>query len=459
MKVSKEYLGSLLNTYIKRNLVKNRKEFKSKFAIVSSDCGLDLEIIADILNDSKIALEGISVRNLYILTKAVVTMNNERSIYKVTDNREALLNLKDYFTDEEIKQMEKALILYKEDLKNNNQNEIIEELLTFENVLKVTDDQFIAVVPLKKYLSMYDNNLIKYNTIIQRDTKKSLYKNNIIENIDISYSQVKDIRDLVLKGDFIANTITLNVLFDEDYDTIIYDSNNNILKINGEINILDGFHRSLGYQKAFLKSNEIEMNIELRITNFDILKARRFIIQEDKQRKMNLEHIERLEENYINKLLKSINDNSDFGEIITKGKITGVKNLTIPDSAVRNVLTKLFDRSLNSNMEVNLIKEQMIKFLDALYYYIAIKKKSNKLFEYQLAQYLLLFRTLYNNNIMSNLDNTDILNIIKAFDSDNLFDSQKDDLRNKYYAPVLHEKDIKDMENKIFETLKESSLI
>lgn len=453
MKVSKDYLGNILNAYIKKNFVKNRKEFKNRFIEVSSDCGLDIEIIADILNNSKIALESISVKNLYILTKSVITINNENKSYKVTNDINDLTNLKDYFTNEEIEQMEKTLILYKEDLKNNNQDKIIEELLTFENVLRVSDDQFIAVIPLKKYLSLYDNNLVKYNTITQRDTKKSLYENTIIESIDINFSQVKDITDLVIKGNFIANTITLNVLQDETKDTIIYDADNNLLKINGEINILDGFHRTLGYQNAYLKSDDIDMNIELRITNFNILKARRFIVQEDKQRKMNLDHIERLKDTYINKLFKVIKEDTDFGNIITKGKVSIPNTLTISDTHIRNVLNKIYSRELNSDMEVNIIKSQVKKFLTALYFKLSKKYNSNKLYEYEFANYIFLFKSLMDNKLIETLNEVEILEIINFYDSSELY-TLRQKIKHMYYNKILTIKDIKNIENDIIEKLK-----
>ena len=336
------------------------------------------------------------MEGLYALTKTVVNLNKQYPEFRVVgrkENESDLMNLSDYFTDIEIKEMENTLKL----LKNSpeDEEEIKQRLLFFDNVLKVNHDQFVCVVPVQRFIKMYDYNLIKYNTSTQRDTKKSLYRNTIIESININFSQVSEITDLILEGKFIANTITLNVLNEDDRETIFFDEKGN-LKIKGEINILDGFHRSLGYQNALTKSKDIDMNIELRITNFDLQKARRFIVQEDKQRKMDISHIQRLEHNYINKLMEILNEKSDFGKLITKGMVANKNELYIPDSAVRKVLTELFDKDLNSMLEVNMIADEMINFLNALYYKLKVEdKRSSRLYEYEFFLYMILFEGLY----------------------------------------------------------------
>ena len=88
----------------------------------------------------------------------------------------------------------------------------------------------------------------------------------------------------MIDGSFITNTITFNVLKDGN-DNIEYNPDNMSLIIGkeSEIDIVDGFHRSYAILKALITKPNLNKNWEVRIVNWDIDKAQRFIYQESLQ--------------------------------------------------------------------------------------------------------------------------------------------------------------------------------
>ena len=64
---------------------------------------------------------------------------------------------------------------------------------------------------------------------------------------------------------------------------------------------------------ALNKNKELELNMGLKITNFDIAKANRYIVQENKRNVMNDDHIKEIDVgNMSNNVTKKLNESPDF---------------------------------------------------------------------------------------------------------------------------------------------------
>jgi hypothetical protein len=225
---------------------------------------------------------------LYVVTSA---------FYQVTN--ESIVNTEKYFTDEEIKEGEKFRYI-------TEKKESFPVI--FEDVLKVSDDYYITTLTAQKIKELYDGFVVTYNKETQRNTIARRIRNSVIEMINVNWKSVKEIEEEILKGLFITNAITFNILKngEEEFE---YDEKNRTLTVyKGEIDILDGFHRSLGMINAVSVNPEVQYITAVNITNFDIEKARRFIVQEDKKNKIAKKHIEAYKETLENAIVRKINE-------------------------------------------------------------------------------------------------------------------------------------------------------
>jgi hypothetical protein len=233
------------------------------------------------------------------------------SIYIHEITEESKINPDKYFTEVEIEEARKY------DIKNQIKNKYP---VVFKNIRKIATDHYIGDLTIKEVVSLYDNGLISYNRETQREFKVKEFHNKIVEEININKASVMEIQQNILDGKFITNFITLNILQngEEDFE---YDERANTLTVNsGEIDILDGFHRSLAMIYALSEYPECNYITGVNITNFDIDKARRYIVQEDKKNKMSSKYVKSLSsDNYSNMIVNKLNEDS---RSYVRGKIT-----------------------------------------------------------------------------------------------------------------------------------------
>ena len=87
---------------------------------------------------------------------------------------------------------------------------------------------------------------------------------------------------------------------------------------------MDGFHRTLGIIEAIQQNPELKYITGVYITNFDVNKAHRLIVQEDKKNKINRKYIKTLDlDNCSNKIATKLNEDS---RSYLSGKISILKN-------------------------------------------------------------------------------------------------------------------------------------
>lgn len=238
------------------------------------------------------------------------------TIYKIT--LMPIARLENYLEEAEISQVNK----FKYQTVNKKDKK---QLLIFEDVRQVARDIWTVVVPAKRIVDLYRANKITYNPETQRDPKIIRNGDTIISTINVNAASVEAIRDELISRTFIPNTITFNVPMVED-SGIRYDSNQNRLIVVGGMDILDGYHRSAGIVAAsrYLSGN-LDYNFELRITNFNVEKARRFIVQEDKRNTISREYIKSIDTtDYISNIINDINES---GRSELRGKITTEQSL------------------------------------------------------------------------------------------------------------------------------------
>jgi len=236
-----------------------------------------------------------------------------------------------FFTDLEIQKAKN----YREE----NKNESSKYPIVFEKCKQLNTDQWYTDLTAQELVDLYNRRVIIYNPETQRESKTKQYKDKIITSISTNKTSIVEIKKLLLNGEFMSNFITLNLLEDgsEVYDINEYGK----MEIQaGELNIIDGFHRSLAIIDALNENQKLEFKIGVIITHYSIEKAQRYIVQEDKRNKINTKYIKSLNVDNKNSIVvKKINESykSNF-----KGKIT-TDNVKIKSGAALIKFDVLFE--------------------------------------------------------------------------------------------------------------------
>jgi hypothetical protein len=220
------------------------------------------------------------------------------ALYHATNK--SIIKPEDYFFDEEIETAKKP----------KKQFELKKDYVEIEDIKQVADDQWITTMTYKQVAELYSIGKVRYNKDTQRNTVFKEYGDKIIEAININKGSVKEIKELMLQGLFIPNTLTFNILMTgkEKFEP---DNRNKSMRVYDNLDIIDGYHRSLAGIEAVAENPNIEGTFEIRITNFNIEKCHRFIVQEDKKNKIDKRYIQTLTvENLENKIVKLINENA-----------------------------------------------------------------------------------------------------------------------------------------------------
>ena len=245
--------------------------------------------------------------------------------------------IKDLFKETEIKK-------YKNDKVMNIKKSCYP--LVLNDVIQVNNDQWLCVIDMKTIFEMGDNQIIHYNPETQRQSRVVHTSAGTYNKIAVNKKSVTEITNLMKKGLFISNTITLNINADIVENNFYYDAENKSLILSsGFMDIIDGFHRYQAMLNAYKAKEDISFKTCALIVNFSVDKAKRYIIQEDKKNKINKAYIKTLDgSDLINMLISRLNETSycaTYGQINNIGKY----NKTYMYSALERTYKKMKERS------------------------------------------------------------------------------------------------------------------
>jgi hypothetical protein len=152
--------------------------------------------------------------------------------------------------------------------------------VVIENVNLDMEDDFSTIFTIEKLSEYFDNRLIKYNSETQRPLISKWYNNQEVKEVFVNDKNRKAIERNILEGKQVSNYITLNILANGEED-FSYNSDKRTLTIySGEIDLLDGFHRTLAGRNAFHRDPSVKFNYKIRVVHWDVEKAKAFIHQE-----------------------------------------------------------------------------------------------------------------------------------------------------------------------------------
>ena len=163
-----------------------------------------------------------------------------------------------------------------------------EETIKFPIEIKcvpVTADQWIGSVDVDFIMKLRRAQLINYNANAQRTLQKVVKGERSYYKITLNKDAINKIIESMDNGNYIPNTITLNMPETADFS---YDDSKCVLSIKtlNHFDISDGYHRYIAMGQLKDKNPDFNYPMELRIIMFSEDKVKQFIYQEDQKTKM-----------------------------------------------------------------------------------------------------------------------------------------------------------------------------
>lgn len=247
-----------------------------------------------------------------------------------------------------------------------------EELIKFPweiTALPGRDGGYVSIISNQTVAKLMKSHKLNYNPDIQREATR-VKRNNIFEYTPtVDKKNVREIRDLILKGEIERTTITFNAAprTADCGEELIYDPKTFVLTITEgtRLDILDGFHRCLACQEVYEVDSEVESYFTLDITNKTTRQAQRWQAQTAKGTRISKARILEMEDksraNGVIQLLKSESElrgrissrkgrvNAESGELVNYLTLSNAidRNFKLQNKSdeyeVADYLTKFFE--------------------------------------------------------------------------------------------------------------------
>mgnify|MGYP000923691895 CR=1 FL=1 len=311
--------------------------------------GYDLGFISGVL-EGNVTLDSLSLTDIGVFAQEIYETSRIENI-----------NPLKYLTDVELEVIKN----YKKETKDND----LEYPVVFEDVRQVMRDIWTVIVPAKFIAELGYSNMLNYEFETQREAKVIETEEGIILTPTVNADSVVEIEEKLLTGTFISNELTFNLPF-ADRDNFKWDAKaKRWTLLKGKLNIIDGYHRYLAITSA-IRKKDIGYNFVIRLTNFDDDKARRFIVQQDKQNPISKEYIKSIDESdLVTQIINQLNENtkSDFRGKITTDRTSIKKGYALVSF---ELLHKTIDKLWNpkSTGEVDEIFDYLRMFYNRLVY-------------------------------------------------------------------------------------------
>lgn len=179
-------------------------------------------------------------------------------------------------------------------------------------MIQIAEDQYIGRISARELKSWGDAGFINYNQNTQRTMQHIIRGDREYYQITLNKSAVEDISQLMDKGVYISDDVTLNIPDDDD---VVFSYNKDTMELTIKkikaFDIIDGYHRYVSIIKECNLNSEFDYPMELRITNYPESKAQQFIWQKDQKTKMKKVDSDTLnQEKLSNRVIARLNNDS-----------------------------------------------------------------------------------------------------------------------------------------------------
>ena len=259
-----ELRGSLIEvvTSIKddRNLVTKIKKAMKEYKILPGK-------LQSYFNNPELLWE-LDIETIYIFTEQV---------YLATESQR--INPSIYFTPREIKEIKTNFTV-------DNPKRIGFPYI-FNQVLRGTDDDYILYIKASELKLLFEYGLLQYNPDTQREMRQSKKKDSdeILQTPKLVEKSVKEMEELLKKGEMISTTITLNARLGstdaKSGEELVYDEYEMSLTITEGtlLDVLDGFHRINAIVRALRKDPSLDSIFKLNILHLGKSRAQQYFKQ------------------------------------------------------------------------------------------------------------------------------------------------------------------------------------
>jgi len=232
-----------------------------------------------------------------------------KGILNILPNFNFVSDLKSYFTNIEISEAEMMVITQANP--SNESNKIV-----IEDVIKLADDKFECVrMTYAKIAEFLDSGKCVYNYETQREATLIDTGIGYAKMPTISPETVRSMKEKMKARKFYDNTITWNILKtgDEIFDYVPdqetkLDWWGKLIVVNGAIDIIDGYKRTLAIKEALIEEPSIANEImQVKIYNYDVVDALGYIHQEQLGEPFTEERKVSLNQYNINKAIDVLN--------------------------------------------------------------------------------------------------------------------------------------------------------
>lgn len=230
-------------------------------------------------------------------------------VAKETNEKE--LNIEKIFKPAEIKEARQYDGLL------NFEGEIIDFPITFNEVIRLSDKEYLVTIDVETISKLLDNKLLNYNFEIQREATKVRRKNGFILVPTIIKENVNEIADLLEKGQLKSTMLAFNAAIRtaDLGEELTFDHKKGTLTINHgtRLDVLDGMHRCLGSKLAYSRNPNIDFKFALSVTNFSTAEAQAYQRQIAKATQISKTRQKELENDRLsNVVIDSLNSDSEL---------------------------------------------------------------------------------------------------------------------------------------------------
>lgn len=309
------------------------------------------------------------------IVKGVKVHLDSNELYWLGKNLEKLGYRTDYikyFTEQEVSEAENHLI--NQGINNKKMNEVI-----IENVIQLRDDEYlIPKMTYKTIAELYQRGVNTYNYDTQREATLIDTGIGLVLSPTVYKESTSAMVEEMINGNFFDNTITWNILAtgQEKFD---FDGKSKLkfIKDKGsDMNIIDGYHRTLAIIEALNRKPELaDEFMQVKILNYDVNKASRYIYQETKGTSFSEEKKKSISQNNYSKAVEYLNRS---GNSMLRNKISVIddevfkyKDKYVMFSTIADTLSSIYKDFANVGMqsEINNFNRHMEKIFNNIITY------------------------------------------------------------------------------------------
>lgn len=264
MNKERETLEKYLTKRFEQDIIFDKKNYDEFIDYVHDKHNLDFAFISDAVN-GRISLSACTDFELFALLQGLIYMN------LAPESQIAY-----YFTEMEIE----TYSAYKIEVEDKS---IFPVRI---KAVEVTYNQWIGSMTIKELMQLRNKQLLNYNINAQRSMTRAIRGDREYYKITLNKKAVSNIRLLFESGEFISNTITLNIPNSPDSE-YYYDQKASELVIENvdHFDISDGYHRFIAACQAYDNNPDFDYPMEVRVVSFENDKIKKFIFRKTRRRK------------------------------------------------------------------------------------------------------------------------------------------------------------------------------